>query len=110
MKKLFFIEGKFMGEVELPADRGWEQNNNWYCQSCGEVFAKITAQGREREPVLWGAMLGCCRKCAPSPWAWNQVPGSIWLLGDCQANEFLPQAVLERELLLTIAAKEKELI
>lgn len=110
MTKSFIIESKFLGTVELPADRDWEQNTIWLCQQCGEVYGRETVFGRPRQPTLWGVMLGCCRKCIPAPWHWNQVPGSIWQLNDAQANKFLPEAALRRELLLTIAAKEKGLM
>jgi len=108
--KQFFYENQFMGSTELPASRDWEQHAVWFCTRCGRPYAREAIAGSERLPVLWTTMQGCCSKCLPAPWHWNQVPGSVWRNNDVESNKFLPEAMLRQELLLTIAAKEHDLL
>lgn len=93
MLQHFFIEGKYLGQVE----RGFDLTQGrlpdsilLYCECCGETFARFPVTGR---PFI--AYRRLCRKC-PSSYA-SILPGSIWLSWEHETMQHLPLPVLKWE-------------
>lgn len=101
--------GKFWVREQLCAPYG----EAFFCPICAEVWATVTVEGQpthcrnafcERHEI--GDRLGTWSFGTVERW---QLPGSLWSSYDSVWNSRLPPAALQRELLLTIAYREKEL-
>jgi hypothetical protein len=107
MKRLYFINGKYLGQSPIPPHLSWQANFMWYCDSCGEVYARLPTEGDG--PRHWQGMVGICGKCQPRQLFAGRLPGSIWDTTFVGLHKDFPEGVLRYELLLLIANIEKEI-
>ena len=104
-RQLFFIEGKLLGSaVRAPVltfgELAAPLSGLWFCQHCGEVFAKAPViDDTTNRPTPWQSHRSLCRKCAPSSPFASEIPGSIWLSWDRDFLAALPATVLTWEFL-----------
>lgn len=90
MHQHFFIEGRYLGQVERGFDltRGMLPDSILlYCECCGETWAKFPVEGR---PFIGYKRM--CRRCKSE--FRSQLPGSVWLIWDHEFLAVLPLAVL----------------
>lgn len=83
----------------------WDDPCMWYCVVCGVVYAQASVEGPAKRERMWVAHRGCCESCKPPECFYNWVPGSLWSYEE-KRNNYLPEEILQRELLLTIKAME----
>lgn len=109
MKRLYIINGKYLGQSPVPAHLSWQTNLLWYCDNCGEVYARLPVEDAPGGDRCWQAMVGVCGKCQPRPMLSHRSPGSIWDTVFNGLHKDFPEEVLRYELLLLIDNIEKEL-
>lgn len=91
----FIIEGKYLGQATrekhfVHASLVDPCSLLFYCEACGEVYAKCPVEGAAPGP--WLAYRKLCRRC-DSVFA-AQVPGSILLSWDSDFTAAFPVPVL----------------
>lgn len=97
VKRHYFINNKYLGSTEVPANTP-AYSNFFYCWSCGEVYARTPLD----TPGQWIGNQGCCEKCPPMKEAWRQLPGSIWHSYAQEQYWPFPDEVLKREFWIAI--------
>lgn len=93
MRRLFFIDGKFLGEGPAQASGSWlpPVSYAFMCQTCGEVWAKLPVEGREWLPYRMPCVLHPDR-------IFDMPAGALapaWL---DELLQTFPEGVLRREL------------
>lgn len=104
MQQHFIIEGRYLGSVERRFDltRGASPfSYAFFCQHCGEVFAKCPIDGRP-----WQYWSRTCRKCPGGGTLGN--PGSLWLSWDSEFTSALPEPALKWEFQRLLDQFDKE--
>ena len=101
-RQLFFIEGKLLGEASRPgffrlAELAEPLSGLWFCQHCGEVFAKAPVLRPDGTLTPWQSYRAICRKCAFRSIYQSEVPGSIWLSWDDAFLSALPPSIITWE-------------
>jgi len=109
MKRLYIINGKYLGQSPVPPHLSWKFNLLWYCDSCGKVYARLPVTDTSDGPRAWQALVGVCGKCQPRPVLQHRCPGSIWDTSFSGEHQSFPKEVLQYELLLLIDDIEKEM-
>lgn len=107
MYREFHIEGQQLASIDIPPGKQLTFPVLWYCQACGEVYARFPVFDRPTGPGCWQCRAGCCSKCKPGENFLDRIPGSVWgsYIGDNQYSK----EVMQRELLLLIDDLEKRL-
>ena len=102
-KQLFFYQDKFLGE----SSRGLCLRTNdrpvstaFFCPICGEIWARAVVEGSR-----WYTKHVECSRCGKL--GVINFPGSVWSPLDGDFNISLPREVLELELEIAIAWRER---
>ena len=103
LRQLFFIEGKLIAEAPRTgffrhAELAEPLSGIWFCQHCGEVYAKAPVLRPNGTVTPWQSHRATCRKCSSKALYNSEVPGSIWLPWDHEFLDALPPPVLLWEL------------
>lgn len=95
-RRLFFVGDRYLGET--PADWFFAHEDLrapysyiWFCEHCGEVYARSPVLSYNGKQSPWQAITACCPRC-PSTDRYR-LPGSIWLSWDHDFLATLPDAV-----------------
>lgn len=101
-RQLFFIEGKLLGEAPreaffLHGELAEPLSALWFCQHCGEVFAKAPIMRANGTVTPWQSYRATCRKCSPKAIFSSEIPGSIWLSWDYDFLSTLPPCIITWE-------------
>lgn len=98
MIRHFFIEGRFLGEASFIPDH-WSRCSSYlfYCEDCGEVYAKLPAVDKQGTIQKWQSFCARCRRCTNVYPGASRIPGSIWIPWDKELILALPMPVLEWE-------------
>lgn len=107
----FFIANSYkgMGEIKLHYFKGGSRPTPsllFFCEFCGDTFARVVVKDEEGEVQEWEAWRKCCSKCKQKS-VFYSPPGAIYCSWLPEVLEAMPKEVLERELLLTIKALEE---
>lgn len=99
MKQHFFIEGRYLGEVERFIGISDERRGMLplslllYCPECGDPWARFPVEYKDGRIATWSAYAHTCRKHKGLSYG-QRVPGSIWVGFDSDFTGALPLSVL----------------
>lgn len=101
----FFVEGHFYGSAtrglrqvdDRPGEYYFPESLLFFCDKCGEVFAKCPVVDKDGKQVRWRSIAGVCKKC-PSDLTFRS-PGTVWLSWDEGFADAMPKELLEKELI-----------
>ena len=85
-----------------PALPRWFGNHAFVCPTCGELWARVWVAADE-----WRGYTFPCAKCPPWPLC-DSVPGSVLEILGGDNLDYLPPAVLRRELAVHLAAERTQ--
>lgn len=102
-RRLFIIEGTYLGEspvtkVFIHAELQAPYSYLWFCQYCGDVYARSPVLDGAGKQSPWQSYASTCRRCAGLGSCFYRVPGSLWLNWDKNLLAAFPDAVLRYEL------------
>lgn len=102
-RRLFVVEGTYLGESPVAAFFAHEElrapySYLWFCQHCGEVFARSPVLNLAGKQSPWQSYASTCRRCVEPGAGFYRVPGSLWLNWDKDLIAAFPDAVLRYEL------------
>ncbi len=107
----YFVEGRYLGQSELPPSPFPYRSFAFFCPTCGEVWGRVVAGGS------WDIIQSPCKLHQPvGVQDWGRFPGSLlwpslsktfypithWAI----CLDFLPPPVLQYEFDLAIKDKE----
>lgn len=101
-RQLFIIEGRLLGESQRHDEYKEKTLSEpdsllFYCQRCGEVYARCPVYRPDGSLTAWQALRATCRKCGPHQQWLSEWPGSVWLSWDREYLAALPVLVLQWE-------------
>lgn len=108
-KQSFFINGKYYGSFPrraLSRDgiKFVPRSYLFYCEKCGEVYARCPVVDENKQQLIWTSLLGICEKChSPSVF---HAPGSIWSGWDEDFVEIFSRELLLREFFILLKYAE----
>lgn len=84
-RRLFFVGDQYLGESPCDWFFAHEElrapySYIWFCDQCGEVYARSPVLNPAGKQSPWQSFAGCCRRC-PSK-SMYRPPGSLWLNWD----------------------------
>jgi len=104
----YFLGSRFAGSTDIPQNPDRLNSLAWFCEGCGEVWARAVVEG-----ATWAIELNRCESCGPAGTWDSRVAGSVlrqwypsadYLMGRNQACavENLPRELLGREMRLSL--------
>jgi len=102
-RQLFFVEGRLLGEtprslVFVHAELQAPMSYLFFCQDCGEVYARCPVVRSDGVISKWQSFRRICSHCAEHSKFLNDWPGCITLSWDYDFTEAFPMPVLQYEL------------
>lgn len=101
-RQLFILNNKLIGEaprggILIHASSAEPLSLLWFCQHCGDVYARAPVYRPDNTLTPWQSFRATCQKCAASQTYYSEFPGSLWLAWDTEYLSALPEAVLQHE-------------